>query len=208
MVDVDVDRLRRVAHDLRNALANVLSIAGELEERGDPEIKPLVAELVTTTELAGRLSALLLAPTASVEDAVSCQPAVVLEALQPTLERVVAPFALVVRAGDTGPIGMPADSLRRVLINLARNARNAVGPNGRVWIELVAVTLGERTPPRWVELTVADNGGSNGDGTRQGGAGVGLRIVHELAAWAGGSVRIMDGDQGWRVRVLLPQTSS
>ena len=104
--------------------------------------------------------------------------------------------------------------LRQALVNLIKNALEAIGPNGRV--ELAATSDGDT-----LEITVSDDGPGLTDeqrarlfvpgfSTKAGGAGLGLTVVERIVSDHGGVIRAERAPSGgtlFRLRIPLEPRS-
>ena len=92
-----------------------------------------------------------------------------------------------------GTVCMDPDRMRRVLVNIAGNAKDAMAGGGRL-------TIATRKSEEWWELEVADNGSGIPPDIRprifepfvtsgkEDGTGLGLAIVHEIVQGHGGTI--------------------
>jgi signal transduction histidine kinase len=96
-----------------------------------------------------------------------------------------------------------------VVLNLVRNALDAVPTGGRV-------TLGLAADQTQFTITVEDNGpGIPEDvreriyepffSTKEGGTGLGMSIVHSLVALHGGTINLTTGPTGTRFEIAIPR---
>ncbi|AHF05661.1 hypothetical protein MARPU_16395 [Marichromatium purpuratum 984] len=112
------------------------------------------------------------------------------------------------------PLRLESDALRQVVVNLVRNAAEALGEDGRIAVVLEdGVRVGGRAH---VELRVEDDGPGlvaerletlfqPQQSTKPGHAGVGLTIVRNLVEAAGGLVSCRSRpNAGCRFQILLP----
>jgi len=91
----------------------------------------------------------------------------------------------------SGPVRMDPDRMRRVLVNIAGNAKDAMAGGGRL-------TIATRKSEQWWELEVADNGIPTDIRPRifepfvtagkEEGTGLGLAIVREIVQGYGGTI--------------------
>lgn len=205
----------RIQHDLRNILANAQLITDRLAESEDPEVKRLAPRLVTaigravslatTTLKYGRAEDTPPRPTAFclhtlVEEGAAAamegrsDPAVTFE------NHIVPGFAVLA----------DREQLFRIVLNLLRNACEALKGQGRIAVTAERVSGG-------VRLEIADTGSGIPESVRAklfqpfvsaarpGGSGLGLAIARDLARGHGGDVAVVTtGPEGTVFRITLP----
>ncbi len=150
-----------IAHDLNNVLAPILmSVALLKEDETDPE---RLDTLHTVEECARRGADLVRQVLTYARGSDGAQTAVDVGALLPTVARVLRetfPRGIVLQV-DVAPhlplVMGDATQLHQVLMNLAVNARDAVGATGRVTLRASQGTADDGRPT--VVLEVEDNGG-------------------------------------------------
>jgi HD-like signal output (HDOD) protein/signal transduction histidine kinase len=210
---------RRVVHEVNNPLSiikNYLSVLdGKLAKR-----EPVVGEMSILNEEIDRVGQLI-------NGLADLQPT---EAARATnVSRVVDDVLRLFRATDFVPpavqilVSMPndaaeiegdADVLKQILVNLVKNAIEALGPSGR--IEITNRGLVNRERALYVELVISDNGPgltpevlanlfsavrSTKDGAHH---GLGLSIVHGLVKKINGTIACRSGKGGTTFEILLP----
>ena len=113
-------------------------------------------------------------------------------------------------------IALSPAGFRQILINLVRNAAEAMAerPDGEV--QLVTRSPVWHSGRDWVELEISDNAGGLPEAVRQtlfqpahsdkgpGHSGLGLSIVKQLVDEAGGNISCTTGKTGTQFRILLP----
>ncbi len=201
-----------IVHEIRNGLGTILGNARLVEKTGEPaaeHARGIVEECETLETVVRRFMEF-------VKD----------DSLRPEsfdlgrmLTRVVARES----RGREGPkvsiadaegrvVEADEDLLERAFENLVRNARDAAGPSGHVWIDV------ERGPDA-VVVTIADDGpGLSAEvraslrpffTTKSGGLGLGLPLAFKIVRQHGGDLTLADRPpRGLAVRVRLPLARS
>ena len=218
-----------VAHDFNNVLTVVQTYACMLESSLDPSDMRHddASEIRRASERATAITRQLL--TLSRQSAVAPK-AIELDALVagflPMLRRLVGEaVTIVTRCGQVARVIADPGQLEQVLMNLALNARDAMGEGGRLTITTQTIELDTETastrrlePGRYVELAVTDTGTGIDAETQkrifdpffttkgaEKGTGLGLSIVHGIVTQAGGSVTVYsERGHGSTFRVHLP----
>jgi PAS domain S-box-containing protein len=151
-------------------------------------------------------------------------PTVVKEALG--LMRAGVPSTATLEARidqDAGATLADPTQVHQIVLNLCSNARDAIGPYGRILVEVVAVAVdgdvGGLPPGEYVRLRVRDDGAGMDAETQTrifepymttkgpfGGHGLGLPVVHGIVSAAGGAIRVTSAPgQGSTFDVYLPR---
>jgi signal transduction histidine kinase len=209
----------KISHDLRNILAAAQLFTDRIEASEDPTVRRLAPKLVGSITRAVHLCESTLAfgraeepgPTltmvladALIEDAVDAER---LASQGQGIEILTeAPAGLMLRADP--------EQMYRVLSNLVRNARQALGAAGRGGRIRLSAYEDETA---W-HLEVTDDGPGLPDkarlhlftpfqgGARKGGSGLGLAIADELVRGHGGTLTLVEtSSAGTRFRVTLPK---
>ena len=204
----------KVNHDLRNILATAYLLSDRLTHSEDPEVRRVTPRLIDAIDRAINLCQRTLKHGRADEP--------------PPQRRDFALSELVTEVADA--VGLPADQriawrseisngltvtadrdqLFRVLLNLGRNAVQAIPAVGEIRVKAVAVEGG-------VTIDVEDTGtGLPGaarehlfeaftGAARAGGTGLGLAIARELIRAHGGEIELAEsGPSGTRFRLFLP----
>lgn len=193
------EHARRIVHEASNPLSVVRSHLEILAQR-----EPLAAgsreEFALLQDELERIATLLQRaanPASDEEEPASCRVTDVLQELRTVygetlFERRAIRFEL--RTATVPPVAMPASALKQVLVNLFRNAAEALQPDGRfavtvpgmvisngaLCVELRLIDNGPGLPPERLSDLAMPHASSKG-GAHQ---GLGLAIVHEiLAKW-------------------------
>lgn len=119
-------------------------------------------------------------------------------------------------AGDLPLVRVDAEQLRQVLLNLVRNAVEAVANREERRVKVRTMPVGD--PPREVLIHVEDTGGGIPAHvrpnlfvpfvtTKQKGTGLGLAISHRIVTAAGGRIEVRNNDDGATFVVRFPVPS-
>jgi two-component system nitrogen regulation sensor histidine kinase GlnL len=209
--------LRGFAHEVKNPLAGLRGAAQLLERRvGEPELKALAGVVIAEADrLAALADRLLRRGGAPRREALN---------VHAVLERVIAlleaePVPLVVRE-DYDP-SLPelhgdADRLQQLLLNLARNAREAGARTLALRTRAEhGVRVGDRVLRTALRLDVTDDGAGVPAALRDtlfeplvsgraDGTGLGLALAREIAHEHGGELRHGGGPGATTFTLLLP----
>jgi signal transduction histidine kinase len=206
----------RVAHEVNNPLAIIKSAIHYVRQQS-PEEDPANGHLATIEEEIGRIARVLRdlldfsrpSPTAQ---------AVEVNAVIRSLERLLGPnlrdkrIALDVQVDDTvPPVRISPDHLKQVLLNLVRNAEDAMPEGGHLAIHTVRTSEG-------VEVRISDTGCGIPQEhlpylfdpffttkAQQGGMGLGLSVLYGIVKSAHGRVEVeSEIGKGSTFRVFLP----
>lgn len=205
----------QVTHEVRNPLSSMALNVELLEEQvgDDPEAKALVTAIKNEVDRLTELSERYLSvarrsrPQLEEEDLVELTQAV-LTSLQPDLTKHGVSAKLI--ADHAVKCWVDEGQIRQVLINLVRNAREAVGSGGRI-----EVTIGAIAADR-AELWIDDDGqGLDATvrehlfepffSTKKHGTGLGLAITREIIEAHAGQIRCESRvPRGTRFVISLP----
>ena len=217
------EAVAKINHDLRNMLTSAQMASERLSTSSDPLVATALPRLERALDRASTLARNVLAYGKTEEPA-------------PQLQKMLLARAVAAAAEDAGlePDGvrlvrdLPArftvnadpDQLHRILVNLMRNARQAIEAapeshaagkgKGSITVSAEArdgmAAIGVRDDGPGIPPRLADRlfepfvSGGGADGT-----GLGLTISRELAANHGGALTLLDtGPQGTRFELLLP----
>jgi signal transduction histidine kinase len=212
------EAVAKINHDLRNMLSSAQIASERLASLRDPRVSQSLPRLERALDRAITLATDVLSYGKSQEAAPQPAELFLLPALQAAaedagfgdhgvgLEAPVAPGARVLA---------DPDQLHRILVNLLRNAREALEASGRMDEGLVRVSLEQEDGVSVVRL--ADNGPGLPEkatthlfqpfagSARSGGAGLGLAISRELAQSHGGDLLLVaNGLEGAVFELILP----
>lgn len=210
----------KVSHDLRNILASAQLFVDRIEGSEDPLVRRMAPKLVASISRAVALCEATLAFGKAEEPPPSLGrvglAAIVAEVIDS--ERLAAGDHDISYAEDvpaTLTLRADQEQLYRVLLNLVRNARQAImatGEPGEIgvaawedddawWIEVR--DTGPGLPPRARQHLFRPFQG----GTTKGGAGLGLTIAADLVQGHGGRLELLrTGEEGTTFQVRLPKS--
>jgi signal transduction histidine kinase len=203
----------RINHDLRNILATSVLLSERLDASADPEVRKVAPRLIEAMERAARLCAETLRFARSEPSPPRPQPFALRELVADVLG---GPAPDSIRMRNEVPAGLwlkaDPDQLYRVLLNLVRNARQALGDGGgEIRVEAGATRRG-------VQIDVKDSGGGLTEQARAHlfepfsasskveGTGLGLAISRELIRAHGGDISLLEtSSRGTTFRLTLPE---
>jgi signal transduction histidine kinase len=209
----------KINHELRNMLTTAQLLTDRLEGISDESVQRVAPRLVATL---GRAIAFCEA-TLAYGRATERLPQRRIIPLAPVLAELedlpgLAPGAgitLDLRVPDDLTVDADPDQLSRALVNLVRNAVQALSQAGRT-NGPPRITITAERRDRTVLIWVSDNGPGLPDrakanlfapfqgSARSGGTGLGLAITAELLRLHGGRVSLDDVPQGTRFRLEVP----
>ncbi|MCB1927509.1 MAG: hypothetical protein KDH17_05675 [Rhodocyclaceae bacterium] len=202
----------RLAHELRNPISGISAALHNMEEElppGDEQdrVRLIADEMERVT---GLLNRMLEQGRAHLETPVQVDTRQLVDDIVRLLRyQVPDPIEIRARVDDTTCM-LPRDTLRQVLINLLRNASEAIGDAPGV-ISIDIERAGDQ-----LTLTVADNGPGYPEAllsrgirpfqtSKADGTGLGMSIIQRLVRSAGGEIHLgRSRDGGARTVVTLP----
>lgn len=223
------DQVRRAVHEVANPLTimrnyvNLLSSKLESDVSSQRDLKIISDEIERASRILRELSRGpaekdLIVPDEETSN-LPVNP-VISELVRMSLGTLFVPNRISVQIDldpDIPQIPTSRDKLKQVLLNLAKNAVEAMPRGGRLIFATRMRT--DMTPPR-LEISVRDNGPGLPDAvldnlfepvaTTKGGdhAGLGLSISRNLVKSLGGEIECDTGQNGTEFRVLLPVTQA
>jgi signal transduction histidine kinase len=210
----------KINHDLRNLLASAQLFSDRLARLPDPQVQRFAPKLVRALERAIAFCQSTLSYGRAQEPPPDRRPAALMEIVDDARDTLgVGPDCRIcwitsVERGLT--VDADRDQLLRVLINLARNAMQALearAPNDPARDQ---IRITGRREGAVVVIEVADTGPGFSEqaraklfqpfqgSTRSGGAGLGLVIAEELVKAHGGEITLVDGTIGATFHVKIP----
>ena len=215
------EAVAKINHDLRNMLTSARlasdRLAGPLSEMGDPRVAQALPRLERALDRAARLAEDVLAYGRS--DEAAPEPRVVslwLAARDAAEDAGLTSggVRLETDAGAETPVTADPDQLDRILVNLFRNARQAVEGTGRA---TGVVRVGAARDDGRLLIDVADDAAGVpervrarlfqpfGGAASPGGSGLGLAVARDLARGHGGDLELLrTGPDGSVFRLTLP----
>jgi signal transduction histidine kinase len=213
------EAVAKINHDLRNMLTSAQIASERLAQSGDPQVAQALPRLERALDRAVHLASDVLAYGKSEEAAPALQPLHLLPALEAAAEDAGLTedgVRLASAVGGDARVSADPEQLHRILVNLLRNAREAIlgepaaGGQGRVSVTLEArdgasvITLADTGPgvPERLQARLFQPFAGSG---RPGGAGLGLAIARELAQGHGGDLQLIrTGPAGAAFELRLP----
>ena len=213
------EAVAKINHDLRNMLTSAQIASERLAALKDPQVTQALPRLERALDRAVKLASDVLTYGKTEEAAPDARPLPLAPAIEAAAEEArLSPegVRLISLVEPSEQVNADPDQLHRILVNLMRNAREAIEQQG------------ERTAPGTVQLSLFQDEGvsvvrlaDNGPGvserarerlfhpfagsTRPGGAGLGLAIARELAQGHGGDLALAEtGPEGSVFELRLP----
>jgi signal transduction histidine kinase len=209
----------KISHDLRNILTSAQLFTDRIEASEDPLVRRLAPKLVNSITRAVSLCESTLAFGRAEEPA----PTLTMVPLAPLVDDVVeserlATDACHVQIENKVPVGLilrgDPEQLFRVVLNLVRNARQALAATGKPGV----VTIAAREDEEAWWISIEDTGPGLPSkaqehlfqpfqgGARKGGSGLGLAISAELIRGHGGTLELKrTGQDGTVFEICLPR---
>lgn len=210
------EAVAKINHDLRNMLTSAQIASERMAQSGDPDVAQALPRLERALDRAITLASDVLAYGRTEEPAPVARPTPLRAALKVAAEDAgLSPTGVRLDAKVEAGAQVSADPehLHRILVNLLRNAREAIeaaGRAGRVQVSLTqdegvsVVRLaddGPGVPERALQHLFQPFVGS----ARRGGTGLGLAIARELAQGHGGDLTLAGtGPEGSVFELRLP----
>ena len=210
----------KINHDLRNLLASAQLFSDQLSSLPDPKVQRFAPKLMHALQRAIALCQSTLSYGRAQEAApdrrtIAVEPLLedVREALGLTIE---VPIRWIVSVERGLTMEADADQMFRVIVNLSRNAMQALEAHGARDPARDQIRITGRREGAVVAIEVSDTGpgipakarshlyqafqGS----TRPGGSGLGLAIAAELVRAHGGDIMLVEGTMGATFRITIP----
>jgi signal transduction histidine kinase len=210
----------KINHDLRNLLSSAQLFSDRLSQVPDPNVQRFAPKLMRSLERAIAFCQSTLSYGQVTEPAPDRRPVHLEELVEEVRETLgLTPDSGVrwISAVERGlKVDADPDQLFRVILNLARNAMQALegrAPNepGRDQLRVtgqregaVAIIEVADTGPGVSERARAHLFEAFQGSTRPGGSGLGLAIAAELVRAHGGEIRLADGTIGATFRIIIP----
>jgi len=208
----------RIGHDLRNMLSTAQLVADRLAKSEDPAVRQLAPRLERTIDRAAGLAASTLKYGRADEDPPVLRKVLVAEAVEEAAAEALIAFPETdVRFDIEKRLGCVADAdhLHRILVNLMRNAGQAMANHTR---RDKTLTIRAARVEGRCEIDLVDHGPGVRENLRDrlfepfvsaapeaGGTGLGLAIARELTRAMGGELELTrTGAEGATFRITLP----
>ncbi|HZZ36911.1 MAG TPA: HAMP domain-containing sensor histidine kinase [Caulobacteraceae bacterium] len=207
------EAVAKINHDLRNMLTSAQIASERLAQSGDPKVTQALPRLERALDRAITLASNVLTFGKTEEPAPEVRPTPLRAALDAAAEDArlsKSGVRLEAEVEATAQVLADPEQLHRILVNLMRNAREAIdGVEGRDGKGALKVTLTRSDGQSLIRL--ADDGPGLPEraranifqpfvgSARRGGTGLGLTIARELAQGHGGDLSLLDTHPGGTV---------
>jgi len=210
----------KINHDLRNLLASAQLFSDQLTSLPDPKVQRFAPKLMHALERAIALCQ----STMSYGRAQEAAPDRRTIAVEPLLEDVRESLGLTIEIPIRWIVSVErgltmeadADQMFRVVVNLARNAVQALEAHGARDPARDQIRITGRREGGVVAIEISDTGPGIPEkarknlyqafqgSTRPGGSGLGLAIAAELVRAHGGDILLVEGTMGATFRITIP----
>lgn len=213
------EAVAKVSHDLRNILTSAQLFTDRIESSDDPLVRRLAPKLVNSITRAVSLCESTLAFGRAEEPAPTLTHVTLSDIVADLVagEKLAADAELVgyqIEVASDLVVRADPEQLYRVLLNLVRNARQAIEATKKPG--QVTIAAGEESDDWWIFVSdtgpglpakAQDHLFTAFQGTaRKGGTGLGLAIAQELLKGHGGTLELVQtGPQGTRFEIRLPK---
>ncbi len=210
----------KINHDLRNMLASAQLLSDRLSTLTDPAVKRLAPKLLSTLDRAIRFCQSTLAYGRAVERPPVMRPlslrGVTAEAAEAVAPSDILSIEIRNEVPETCEIIADSEQIFRILVNLMRNAKEALEGAGPEPGQLPIIAVRTSRLPGKVVIEVSDTGpgvplavrpklfDAFQNSTRTGGTGLGLSIAADLVRAHGGQIELSDDGPGAIFRIELP----
>jgi len=210
----------KINHDLRNLLSSAQLFSDRLSSLQDPRVQRFAPKLMRALERAIAFCQSTLSYGRAQEappDRRSTDLAACVEEVRETLELEGGTKIRWISAVERGlMVDADPDQLFRVLLNLARNAAQALESRETRDPDRDQIRITGRREGAVAVIEVADTGPGLSEAarahlfeafqgsTRTGGSGLGLAIAAELIRAHGGEIRLVEGTIGATFRITIP----
>src|SRR5688572_6941755 len=210
----------RIAHDLRNMLATAQLVTDRLSQSDDPNVRKIAPRLERAIGRASALAASTLSYGRADPVAPNLKQVSLAEAASEAAADALAGFDEIVSRVEIAPDAVASadpELVHRILVNLIRNAAQAMAGRGR---ESDGIVLRGDAGQTLAVIEVIDHGGGIPQAIRErmfepfvssdrasGGTGLGLAIARDLARAMGGDVVLLRSDaEGTTFQLTLRAT--
>jgi signal transduction histidine kinase len=213
----------KINHDLRNLLAGAQLFSDQLSSSPDPKVQRFAPKLMRALERAIAFCQSTLSYGAAQEPPPERQKL----PLEPLIEEVhealglglEVPIRWIVAVERGLVVDADHDQLFRILVNVSRNAMQALQARGAGDPARDQIRITGRREGSVAVIEVSDTGPGISEkarahlfeafqgSTRPGGTGLGLAIAAELAQAHGGEIRLIEGTIGATFRITIPDSA-
>src|ERR1700722_464215 len=210
----------KINHDLRNLLASAQLFSDRLAVLPDPQVQRFAPKLMRALERAIDFCQSTLSYGRAQEPPPDRRPVALMELVEEVRDTLGlqpdAPIGWITAIERGLTVDADRDQLLRVLVNLARNAVQALESRAPNDANRDQIRITGRREGAVVIIEVADTGPGFSEqarahlfeafqgSTRTGGSGLGLAIAAELVRAHGGEMNLVDGTIGATFRMKIP----